>query len=75
VDEQIAETRLRRAMSHKGGNVMAANPNIANPGLSLHAQPTASEASELKITLRQRIEALLRDVFEGHEEFLGRTPD
>jgi hypothetical protein len=55
---------------------MAANPNIANPSLTLHAQQTASEASELKLTgLRQRIEALLREVFEGHEEFLGWTPD
>jgi hypothetical protein len=55
---------------------MAANPNIANPRLSLHAQQTVSEPSELKLTgLRQRIEALLREVFEGHEEFLGWTPD
>jgi len=25
--------------------------------------------------LRQRIESLLRQIFEGHEEFLGCTPD
>jgi hypothetical protein len=25
--------------------------------------------------LRQRIEALLREIFEGHEEYLGCTPD
>jgi hypothetical protein len=25
--------------------------------------------------LRQRIERLLRKIFEGHEEFLGMTPD
>ncbi len=55
---------------------MAANPNIANPSLTLPAQQAASEANELKLTaLRQRIEALLREVFEGHEEFLGWTPD
>jgi hypothetical protein len=25
--------------------------------------------------LRQRIDSLLRDIFEGHAEFLGCTPD
>lgn len=25
--------------------------------------------------LRQRIESLLREIFEGHEELLGCTPD
>jgi|HubBroStandDraft_1064217.scaffolds.fasta_scaffold08131_3 hypothetical protein len=25
--------------------------------------------------LRPRIESLLREIFEGHEEFLGCTPD
>jgi hypothetical protein len=27
------------------------------------------------VTLKQRFEKLLREVFEGHEEFLGMTPD
>jgi hypothetical protein len=26
-------------------------------------------------SLRLRIESLLREIFEGHEEFLGCTPD
>jgi len=27
------------------------------------------------LNLRQRIKVLLRDIFEGHEEYLGVTPD
>jgi hypothetical protein len=27
------------------------------------------------LSLRQRIKVLLRDIFEGHEEYLGVTPD
>jgi len=27
------------------------------------------------VTLKQRLEKLLREVFEGHEEYLGATPD
>jgi hypothetical protein len=27
------------------------------------------------VTLKQRFENLLREVFEGHEEYLGATPD
>jgi hypothetical protein len=55
---------------------MAATPTVSNPKLSLDVRQTVSETSELKLTgLRQRIEALLREVFEGHEEYLGVTPD
>jgi hypothetical protein len=27
------------------------------------------------LSLSQRIKVLLRDIFEGHEEYLGVTPD
>jgi hypothetical protein len=29
----------------------------------------------LPVTLKQRFEKLLREVFEGHEKYLGVTPD
>ena len=38
------------------------------------AQQDVSKTSERK-PLRHRIELLLREVFEGREEFLGWTPD
>jgi hypothetical protein len=54
---------------------MAANPSFV-PQAKL-----ASEAQTLQIvepsavTLKKRIRDLLLEIFEGHEEFLGRTPD
>jgi hypothetical protein len=37
---------------------------------------TSPEASEQKARrLRLRVEAWLREIFEGHEEYLGCTPD
>lgn len=39
------------------------------------AAPVLSETKERKLNLRQRIEKLLRQMFEGHEELLGITPD
>lgn len=39
-------------------------------------RPPVSETSEHKPSnLQQRIRILLRKIFEGHEEFLGWTPD
>jgi len=35
--------------------------------------PAVSEHESL--SLLQRIKPLLRDIFEGHEEYLGVTPD
>jgi hypothetical protein len=35
--------------------------------------PAVSEHDSL--SLLQRIKPLLRDIFEGHEEYLGMTPD
>ena len=63
---------------------MAANPSMATsnliPGAQRQLKPSCAaddaRTDELKImALRQRIEALLRRIFEGHEEFLGWTPD
>lgn len=52
---------------------MSANP-IPRPRLD--TWPIRSETCEVKVvSLRERIEALLREIFEGHEEFLGWTPD
>jgi hypothetical protein len=44
---------------------------------SVHsAEQIFAQASEHKsLSLRQRIKVLLRDIFEGHEEYLGVTPD
>jgi hypothetical protein len=56
---------------------MTAHSTIAHPNLtSTAAESVSLEIGELRSpNLRQRIEALLRKVFEGHEEFLGWTPD
>jgi hypothetical protein len=45
-----------------------------------HPELSASTAkgeyeSYLPVTLKQRFEKLLREVFEGREEYLGVTPD
>ena len=49
---------------------MAANP------IPQAIDPLVKQIEELQPrTLRQRIEALLREIFEGHEEYLGVTPD
>jgi hypothetical protein len=55
---------------------MAANA-ISTPELSIHAvnrEKTASESCA-PVTLKQQFETLLRAVFEGHQEYLGLTPD
>jgi hypothetical protein len=52
--------------------------------MAANAIPTAESAVNTKkganetfisVTLKQRLEKLLRAVFEGHEEYLGVTPD
>lgn len=51
------------------------NSAIAN-SLRMQDANTVPKAPELKPTnLISRIEALLQEIFEGHEEFLGVTPD
>jgi hypothetical protein len=52
---------------------MATNA-IPSPELSLSTAKGACE-SYPPVTLTQRFEKLLRGVFEGHEEYLGVTPD
>jgi hypothetical protein len=34
-----------------------------------------SNESCASVTLKQRLEKFLREVFQGHEEYLGVTPD
>lgn len=53
-----------------------AAPSIAKPESIPVAQEAESQTDSLKPTsLKQRIEVWLREIFEGHEEFLGWTPD
>jgi hypothetical protein len=54
---------------------MAANPNIVPPlkrALNDNIMPFSKPR---ETSLNQRIYNLLREIFEGYEEFLGRTPD
>jgi hypothetical protein len=52
---------------------MAANA-IPTAELTVNTENRANEGSA-SVTLKQRLEQLLREVFEGHEEYLGATPD
>jgi len=52
---------------------MAANANI-NFDLKIETKEN-SEESYAPLTPKQRLEKLAREVFEGHEEYLGLTPD
>lgn len=55
---------------------MSANSTIANVSLIPKADQAGLQISEsTPDSLLQRIEGLLHEVFEGHEEFLGCTPD
>jgi hypothetical protein len=61
---------------------MAANPSIGNLKLSMNAPQTQNvvrneRATEscTPLTLKQRLGKLLCEIFEGHEEYLGVTPD
>ncbi|MGD0507397.1 MAG: hypothetical protein ABSA27_06355 [Terriglobales bacterium] len=55
---------------------MAANA-IPNQELEANEVNTEKRADEscAPATMKQRSEKLLREVFEGHEEYLGMTPD
>jgi hypothetical protein len=55
---------------------MAANA-IPNPELNIHEVKREKTASEscAPVTPKQQFEKLLREVFEGHEEYFGATPD
>ena len=52
---------------------MAANA-MPTPELKVNAAKEADESCA-PVALKQRFEKLLREVFEGHEEYLGVTPD
>jgi hypothetical protein len=52
---------------------MATNA-ISTPEVRVKTKDKADE-SVAPITLKERFEKLLRKVFEGHEEYLGVTPD
>jgi hypothetical protein len=59
----------------KRRNLMAAYPSIA-PQITLAFEKKNIESRELKlIALKQRIRSMLAEIFEGHEEFLGWTPN
>lgn len=55
---------------------MATNA-ISAVEVNIHERKTQETATEhcVPLTLKQRFEKLLRTVFQGHEEFLGLTPD
>jgi|HubBroStandDraft_6_1064221.scaffolds.fasta_scaffold1386727_1 hypothetical protein len=52
---------------------MATNA-ISTPRLKANTEKTAIESCP-PLTLKQRVLKLLCTVFEGHEEYLGVTPD
>jgi hypothetical protein len=54
---------------------MVANPNIV-PQLERATHKEPMQIAEPKpATLKKRVRDLLIDMFEGYQEFLGRTPD
>ena len=54
---------------------MAANPKIAPQINPVSEKETIRLCQPKPVTLKQRIQNLLIEVFKGHEEFLGWTPD
>ena len=61
---------------------MAANPSIGNLNLRVNAPQTQNVVREERatesctpVTLKQRLGKLLCEIFEGHVEYLGVTPD
>ena len=59
----------------KEANAMAANPVLALAKQDSHIREEHTEPEEEILALRQRIKRALDKVFEGHEEYLGCTPD
>jgi len=59
---------------------MAANA-VSTPELKVITKKTVKESlhganeSCAPVTLKQRLAKLFREIFEGHEEYLGVTPD
>ncbi len=50
---------------------MAANA-IPNPNVTIEKKKVGEEIS---VPLKERATKVLHEIFEGHEEFLGVTPD
>ncbi len=45
------------------------------PWVGSAEQNSAAVSEHKSLSLRTRIKVLLRDIFDGHEEYLGVTPD
>lgn len=58
----------------KEAKAMAANPVLAIPEQDPYTREEASEPEEV-LALRQRAKSTLREIFDGHQEYLGCTPD
>jgi hypothetical protein len=54
---------------------MNAHATITRPAPVMAKDRVDAEPQPERADLRQRIERLLRKIFEGHEDFLGVTPD
>jgi len=54
---------------------MAANPNITPRVELVFEKKTVPACEPGRIGLKQRVRALLIEIFKGYEEFLGWTPD
>ena len=52
---------------------MAANA-IPNPNSNVTISKKKA-VEEISVTLKERLTKVLHEIFEGHEEFLGATPD
>jgi hypothetical protein len=58
-----------------GRNLMAANPKIVSQVELASENETSEMVEATQITRKKQLRDVLLDIFEGHEEFLGRTPD
>ncbi|MFZ0420267.1 MAG: hypothetical protein WAM04_19340 [Candidatus Sulfotelmatobacter sp.] len=54
---------------------MAANPNVITHAELASEKETEEIVTPKPVTLKKHLRKLLHRIFEGHEEFLGRTPD
>jgi hypothetical protein len=54
---------------------MAANPNIVPQVKTVVEKEIIRLCESKRLTLKQRLRSLLIQMFKGHEEFLGWTPD
>jgi hypothetical protein len=54
---------------------MTTRPTIVIPGSILAEDRVSKEVKPEHMDLRHRIERLVDEIFEGHEEYLGVTPD